>query len=129
MHSSARRASWQRTDCPTWCVVNHHDDDHIHDHRHQSEFLEIPVLAVTEGHGGHLGGRDNWNATELVICLQLRDGADHTEVYIGDGMEQRIAVDVPSALRLADNLGSLVRALTASWSRETGVTDQSRPGG
>ncbi|SNT17676.1 hypothetical protein SAMN06309944_2427 [Micrococcales bacterium KH10] len=108
-----RSAVWQRTRCPSWCVVTHSDDDHMHDWRHQSETYALPVLAVSEGTGSHPDGRDNWQSTELVICLQLRDGADHTEVYIGDGTDQRLALDAPSALRLARKLASVVQVLTA----------------
>lgn len=111
MAAGDQRRSWQREDCPEWCVVAHAEDDHSSDRRHMSRQTPVPVLALAERSDPQAPGRDQWSLEEFVLCLQRKDGSEQTAVYVGDGREQRIEIDVGSARRVARSLGRIVAGL------------------
>lgn len=106
------RRSWQREDCPGWCVVDHAEADHPDDRKHMSRQIAAPVLAMAEQADPTLPGRDSWYPDEVVVCLQRRDGGGQTGVYIGDGAEQRIEIDVAGVHRIVHSLRALLPDVT-----------------
>ncbi len=100
MAAGDERVVWQCEDCPSWCVVTHAKADHPHDHKHVSRQAGCSVVALHEAPGQDGSDRDQWYPTELVVCLQRRDGSGVTGVYLGDGFEQRIEIVMDDARRL-----------------------------
>lgn len=108
MAAGDRRVSWQREECPPWCVVAHAEQDHPHDRKHVGRQVAVPVLACADRPGPDPDARDRWSAEDLVVCLWRRDGATETAVYVGDGADQRIEVDLAGVRRVVACLRDLV---------------------
>lgn len=102
------RVAWQHDDCPRWCVVSHAADDHPHDRRHVSVQHPVAVTALANAPVGSGAVRDAWSSEDFVICLQRRDGAARTSVYIGDGTDQRIELELASMRELFEQVGALI---------------------
>ncbi len=97
----APRPTWQQDDCPSWCAVAHHEDDHPDDRKHVSVTRTVPVVELAvDGPTG----RDVPRATELVVLAQRRDGAVDTWLYVGDGREQLLQVTPGSWRRLVGSI-------------------------
>lgn len=112
MVSGGVRPGWQREPCPPWCVVEHAEDDHPDDRRHVSAGIEVPVMAlvgVLEGADGH---RDRVEARRLVVCAQRRDGEPDTWLYVGDGTDQMVEVDVAGWTRLVSAVRQVLASVT-----------------
>ena len=102
---------WQREACPSWCVVAHSESDHERDHTHQGNLGEIPVVALRERPDG-ASAADDWYAARLAVVLQRRDGTGTTALYLGDGHEQRLELDLSSAVRVVRHLGAALASVT-----------------
>jgi len=96
--------TWQQEPCPPWCVVRHSETDHEHDRSHQGLLAEIPVVALRDRPSQDPGRRDEWYQTALAVVAQRRDGSGTTGLYVGDGEEQRLELDLSSAQRVAGRL-------------------------
>lgn len=116
MGRSDDRPAWQVEECPSWCVVLHAEDDLAGDRRHMSASLSVPARELRAPSaepsaeppavdGTALpdpddGPGDRVVATELAVCLQRRDGAPTTWVYVGDGTHQALELSTGSWHRL-----------------------------
>lgn len=112
MGHSDDRPAWQVEACPPWCVVLHAEDDLEGDRRHMSASLSVPARELrpasaepTPVDGTALpdpddGPDDRVVATELAVCLQRRDGAPTTWIYVGDGTHQALELSTGSWRRL-----------------------------
>lgn len=83
-HPSPRRTvpSWLIEHCPTWCVRDHRESDHVEDRYHQDEPAFLPVVTGTTDavpvtssleavelvvrRGRHVGDQVTWVAVEAV---------------------------------------------------------------
>lgn len=101
----APRPTWQQDDCPSWCVVAHHEDDHPDDRKHLSATRTVPVIELT---ADGQTGRDVPRAAELVVLMQRRDGVADTWLYVGDGSDQLLQMTPGSWRRL---IGSILKHL------------------
>jgi len=92
-------------------VVLHAEDDLEGDRRHMSASLSVPArelraasaappAAGTAVPDPDDGPDDRVVATELAVCLQRRDGAPTTWVYVGDGTHQALELSTGSWRRL-----------------------------
>lgn len=117
MGTSDGRPGWQAEACPPWCVVLHEADDPQEDRRHVS--ASVPVAVVQRALGRDeppplLGGTadpddpEGPRLVDLAVCLQRRDGAATTWLYVGDGERQALELCVDSWARL---LPAVTRAL------------------
>lgn len=112
MAAGMPRQRWQVNDCPSWCAVVHQDEDAADDRKHVSEARAVSVVELvgTEPRDAEVRV-DATSATEMVVCLQRRDGASTTWVYVGDGFDQGIEMSVESWERVvAHVLEALARA-------------------
>jgi len=101
--------TWQHEPCPHWCAVQHSESDHERDRAHQGSVAEVPVVAMRDRPLLGRSPRDEWYATELAIVVQRRDGSGTTGLYVGDGAEQRLELDLSSARRVVDRLQVVLR--------------------
>lgn len=97
--------SWMVAPCPSWCIREHREEDHVDDRRHQGRALEVPVVMA----GSMLG---------LVVQLDQRVGAHEVllKIEADEGSQPRFALRASDADTLAyailtalrqTNLGSL----------------------
>lgn len=112
MGQSDDRPAWQVEACPAWCVVLHAEDDFESDRRHMSASLSVPARELRAASaappgvgeadlpGPDDGAGDRTVSTELAVCLQRRDGAPTTWVYVGDGTHQALELSADSWHRL-----------------------------
>ncbi len=85
MASGDKAVSWQAEPCPSWCVVTHQEGDPVADRLHEDGGRTVPVRV--------------WDPTgaevrEFHVSIHRRDGTSRTWIYIGDGWEQRVEIDV-----------------------------------
>lgn len=112
MAAGMPRRQWQVEDCPSWCVVDHGEEDFPDDRKHVSEAHGIAVVELVGTERSAVENRSEvTRSTEMVVCLQRRDGAPTTWLYVGDGFDQSIEVSVESWQRLvAQVVATLGRA-------------------
>lgn len=103
------RVEWQQDECPSWCVVDHRESDHPHDRKHVSASCEIPAQLLDERPSESSTHRDSWVAGALSVVMHKRDGQAPIAIYVGDGTDQRIEVDVATAERLCTALTEIMR--------------------
>lgn len=95
--------SWQVGECPPWCVQEHAEDDHVHDRKHASTWLTVPVVElepVPAGEGGPGAPRERERGEEVALCLHRREGRRTVWLYVGDGERQVLELTVESWARL-----------------------------
>jgi len=114
-------------------VVRHEAGDHPDDRKHVSAAVTVPVVELAgrvrgTRVGGARPGRDGSDvrgpgeeealtydvprATELVVCVQRRDGAPDTWLYAGDGADQRLELDVAGWARLLPAVAGVLAVVT-----------------
>jgi len=93
------RPSWQVTECPAWCVVEHQEDDHPDDRTHRDAGVDIPVVTR----------RRHYERDELVADVECgyftlgrwqRDGEHEVWISLGDNDSHDFEVGRDSFLRL-----------------------------
>ena len=95
---STSRPSWQRDNCPRWCVVEHAESDPVDDRFHDSITMHVPA---TLGHGP-----SHASSTDLVLVMSRRCGELDDWVLVReperDGQHLHLTRD--SAARVASAL-------------------------
>lgn len=100
---SRSRPSWQRDECPPWCVVEHHETDPPDDRVHDSVGTYVPAtLRRTEASGGE--------PTELLVVLSRRCGEHDDWIFLGEPQRlgQHLTLSRESAARVTSTLASLL---------------------
>lgn len=111
---SRDKVAWQVDDCPSWCVGGHRDDDRPADRVHTSAGESVEGRRLVGTVVEREGPRDDVRQAEVTVVLRRRDGAAETWVYVGDGFDQYLELDLPTWSRL---LLLLSRALSAGTGR------------
>lgn len=74
---STTRPTWQSDACPSWCVVEHAEDDPPANRVHDSAGSYLPVTLTS----GSLRGS---TPTELLLVLSRRCDEVHDWVFVGE---------------------------------------------
>lgn len=101
---SRSRPSWQRDECPPWCVVEHREADPPDDRVHDS--VGAYVSAVVRRPGSTVG-----ESTELLVILSRRCGELDDWVFLGEPerLGQHVTLSRDSAARVTSTLATLLR--------------------
>lgn len=107
---SHRRPSWLTEPCPSWCHVDHADQDHVDDRYHQSKQVLIPVVIPQRVADGDAGSRAVCApAASEVAVLALQPVGDCSQTWVAVvGERQFIEVTLESATRLHTALGEVL---------------------
>lgn len=100
---SRSRPSWQRDECPPWCVVEHQEADPPDDRVHDSVGTYVPaVVRRAEFSGGE--------RTELLLVLSRRCGEHDDWIFLGEPQRhgQHLTLSRESAARVASTLAALL---------------------
>lgn len=112
MESDLKRAGWQTEPCPSWCIREHHDDDHPDDRYHDSIATEVPTLFAARDHAA---GPGQWAMDSGDLMIITSRHVDSTEVitFVGrdDRLGQALTMTPDSAARLAEALTQHVAAI------------------
>lgn len=105
MSSEQTRESWRSEACPSWCVKDHHDDDHPDDRFHDSAATRVPVIFAERDHEA---GPGRWAHVpgEISIITSQHVESSEVVVFIGreDHVDQRLNLSVEGAARLAEGI-------------------------
>lgn len=105
-----QRPSWQDDACPSWCVVDHHEDDFPEDRFHDSRTLYV---SVTLGVASPPHPEPTATPAELYVITSRRAGSHRDWTFVGepDRSGQRLVLSRESARHLIDTLTEHLDAL------------------
>lgn len=97
------RPSWQRDDCPAWCVVDHRESDPPDDRVHDSAGVYVPAVVRRSESAAD-------EAIELLVLLSRRHGEPDDWVFLGepDRLGQHVTLSRESAIRVTSTLAALL---------------------
>lgn len=115
MVNEAARANWQSEPCPSWCVREHHDDDHRDDRYHDSETTLTPSAFALRDFDA---GPGVWQVEmgEIAIVTSKHVETDTVVTFIGrdDRIGHSLTMTPETAAQLAAALTRHVASLNKS---------------
>ena len=84
--SEETRPTWQHEDCPTWCIVEHQEDDYPEDRIHDGPGSDIMI--TVQDNDSATGGK----AEELYFAYFRRVGDGDEWVHFGSTQSDRVSL-------------------------------------
>jgi len=107
MNEQDRMAHQQEDRCPWWCVVHHEPGERPADRLHECSGLVVPVIARPRSAPPATVGE----VREFVVIVSRKGDRAPTWIYVGDGEEQWLEVDVHTMSQVADVLREVTEDL------------------
>ena len=98
--------------CPSWCVIQHHDQGHPDDLVHEGAHREVAAVSLVRYRGQDGTPRRRAVATELGVVRSRYDSDDEEWIYVGDG-RSGLDLSPESAQRLARAITGLLGGVQA----------------